>query len=80
MSMYALEELMRIARTSASFRDHTLGTFAKSVLSRTDRAERMQALATCVKCGMEVQCLTHPQANEIDIGGEAVALNCKGKS
>ncbi len=31
---------------------------------------------TCDNCGMIADANTHPQANGIDIGGEAVALNC----
>jgi hypothetical protein len=31
----------------------------------------------CTKCGKYVQVCTKPQPNEIDIGGTAVALNCK---
>jgi len=30
----------------------------------------------CENCGMEAQCCDRPQPNGIDIGGEAVALNC----
>lgn len=36
------------------------------------------AVASCRKCGMEVQVLAKPAPNEIDVGGEAVALNCPG--
>lgn len=34
------------------------------------------AVSSCYDCHMEVQCLTDPMPNQIDIGGEAVALNC----
>ena len=30
----------------------------------------------CTRCGMEVQINVNPLPNGIDIGGEAVALNC----
>jgi transcription elongation factor Elf1 len=32
--------------------------------------------AACKHCGMEVQCQENPGAQDIDIGGTAVALNC----
>lgn len=31
----------------------------------------------CSKCGMDVDLNTNPAPNQIDIGGEALALNCK---
>ena len=34
-------------------------------------------IAHCTKCGMEVTIMTHPAPNHIEIGGEAVALDCK---
>jgi hypothetical protein len=34
------------------------------------------ALYVCMNCGMEAQVLSWPMPNQIDIGGEAVALNC----
>jgi hypothetical protein len=33
--------------------------------------------AKCTECFMEVMVDTHPEPNEIDVSGEAVALNCK---
>jgi hypothetical protein len=33
----------------------------------------------CSKCGMEVTLHERPAPNQIDIGGEAVALTCKGR-
>lgn len=33
----------------------------------------------CRDCNMYVQVIPKPYPNEIDIGGTAVALNCKGK-
>lgn len=32
---------------------------------------------TCKFCGREVDVKTNPAPNDIDIGGEAVALNCQ---
>lgn len=39
---------------------------------------RMQ-IGKCRDCGMEVQLNEAPAPNGIDIGGEAVALNCRKK-
>ncbi len=36
----------------------------------------LSQFGTCKRCGMEVQLIEHPAPNQIDIGGEAVALNC----
>ena len=33
----------------------------------------------CKKCGMQGHAIVHPQPNEIDIGGEIVALDCREK-
>jgi hypothetical protein len=35
------------------------------------------AVSRCVNCGKEVQILGNPKPNEINIAGEAVAINCK---
>ncbi len=37
---------------------------------------RKSAIATCKYCHMAVRVVMCPMPNEIDIGGEAVALNC----
>lgn len=34
------------------------------------------AVCKCQVCNAEVQCLTRPLPNQIDIAGEAVAVNC----
>lgn len=39
-------------------------------------AARATQSALCRDCGAGVHLDTHPPANGIDIGGEAVALNC----
>lgn len=38
-----------------------------------------QAIGTCAKCGAGVNVLLIPAPNQIAIGGEAVAVNCKPK-
>ena len=37
---------------------------------------RSYQIGECDTCGMQVCVNTRPMPNEIDIGGEAVALNC----
>ena len=37
---------------------------------------RLTAYIECVKCGKGVQVNTNPLPNQIDIGGEAVAVGC----
>jgi hypothetical protein len=32
--------------------------------------------SNCIRCGKEVEVLTHPLPNEIEVGGSAVAENC----
>lgn len=47
--------------------------------NETEEEGRFRRHSKCRRCGMGVQILTHPAPNEIDIGGEAVALNCPGQ-
>ena len=44
--------------------------------SFTYKHNNQAARATCQNCGMHVACNSHPAPNDINIGGEAVALNC----
>tara|TARA_R110000824_G_scaffold190187_3_gene371613 strand:+ start:1107 stop:1463 length:357 start_codon:yes stop_codon:yes gene_type:complete len=57
------------ALRSTFFRDHTMAPFTKVTNSH-------QSTTKCTKCGMDVHCNVLPLPNEIEIGGEAVALNC----
>jgi hypothetical protein len=63
-----MKKLQKEAKASAQSRNHNLAEF-------TQLGPHL-AVAECVHCGMEVATNTHPQPNEIDIGGEAVALDC----
>ena len=65
----SLAELKREAREAAADRGHDLMHFAK-VSARIH-------VAMCAKCKRQVQINTSPVPNEIDIGGEAVALDCE---
>lgn len=69
--MTRFDKLKREARQAATYRGHRLSPF------RTLKAAGVRKVgrAAC-PCGMDVQVETHPAPNSIDIGGEAVALNC----
>lgn len=41
-----------------------------------DKRRSTRAHTSCPDCDREAQVNTRPMPNEIDIGGEAVALNC----
>ena len=63
-----LETLMRKARTACEWRGHLMSRFA--------RTEEHYATSTCERCNRNVLVCDKPMPNEIDIGGEAVALGC----
>lgn len=65
------QELARQATRAAEFRGHRMGTW----LWRTEGSTR-NGHAECLDCRREAFVTTHPQPNEIDISGEAVALAC----
>ena len=69
------QQLRRNARLSAYRRGHFLKPFQKD----SEDHGNIRATTACRHCGMEVQVITKPAPNEIDIGGEAVALNCKDR-
>jgi hypothetical protein len=64
----SLIRLARSARRAAKRRGHTLARFRR--MADTASAAR------CSVCGAEVFVDARPAPNGIDIGGEAVALNC----
>ena len=45
-------------------------------MSKWQRWTPYNYVAECGNCHAEVQVLSKPAANQIDIGGEAVTLNC----
>jgi len=67
--MTKLQSLKQSARQSATWRGHQLGRFVTL-------DKRGIAQASCKQCSMSVMVNTHPQPNDIDIAGGAVALNC----
>ena len=66
--MDLMAKLQREAAEACERRGHYMSAFT----SYSDS----NAIAACTRCHMEVQVLTKPRPNEIDIAGEAVALNC----
>lgn len=68
-----LLNLRREAETVARARGHRLGNW------QTYHGEsRSLANNECQECGMGVQCNSKPLPNQIDLGGEVLALNCRG--
>jgi len=68
--------LKKSALASCNWRGHRMKRF--QVYSDNTR---VIAYSHCRDCKKEVHCDTNPPPNGIDIGGEAVAMNCeKGKT
>jgi 3-deoxy-D-manno-octulosonic-acid transferase len=61
------------ALASCRLREHSMGRFKQHnfFLNRH--------YAHCQKCNMQVEINRQPMPNQINIGGEAVALNCTEK-
>lgn len=76
--MRRLDRLIIQARAGMVARGHQPGAFTK--LARSSYGENEVAIAHCKRCNQMVQVLAHPRANEIEIGGQAVALNCVGNT
>lgn len=66
--MTTLRTLKKNARKSAEWRGHKLGRFSIQHYGR--------AYARCENCNASVCVNTRPMPNQIDIGGDAVAVNC----
>jgi hypothetical protein len=62
-----LKRLVISAEASCEWRGHSMAWHLHS---------NTLAEGECQRCGKDVMCNTKPQANEIDIGGPAVALEC----
>lgn len=67
-----VKQLQELATKGAEWRGHWLGKWRK--------AETMAGYTVytsrCVNCGAYVQVCPDPPPNGIDIGGDAVAVNC----
>ena len=70
--MTKLRRLIKEASESATWRGHKLRHFRT-----TDYDVRKVAISTCTVCEKFVAVNTNPRPNQVDIGGEAVALGCK---
>ena len=68
-----MNRLRRSARESCKWRGHDMTPFKANGNWRPYSAQT----SVCRKCGMEVAVDAYPAPNGIDIGGEAVALNCE---
>ena len=72
--MRSLAVLRRDAASTTSRRGHRMNW----EYSKRDYADpRCSAIGTCVRCGAWVQIMNDPAPNQIDIGGTAVAVDCK---
>jgi len=69
--MRKIERLRKEAIEACEFRGHTMYPFAY-----VHAYGRHTAYSACIHCGKEVQIIPKPYPNEIEIGGEAVALGC----
>jgi hypothetical protein len=70
--MSGLLKLRKEAEIACKFRGHKLGKWATY-----HRESRSLANNACKVCEDWVQCNSNPAPNDIDIGGPAVALNCR---
>ena len=69
MEKLNMNRLKSQALQSANFRNHKMGKWESGT-------NKNVAYSRCEVCGMEVGVNIKPLPNEIDIGGEAVALDC----
>lgn len=67
METPTFEDLKQSATESTKFRGHSLSEWDD---------HNGCSFAKCLKCGKQVTVLTRPLPNDINIGGEAVALGC----
>lgn len=72
--MKTLDELKAEALEACNFREHVMGKWEDSFNTVNGDISYCQ----CKLCAEWVQVETNPQPNSIDIGGPAVAVNCKG--
>lgn len=80
--MRRVDRLKREAREAAEWRRHRLTRWHTVGVGPTAHDRRYPPMikgyfATCRYCGKGVNVIPNPMPNEIDVSGEAVALNCK---
>ncbi len=66
--MKTIERLKEEAREASAWRGHRMSRFSHYTPTN--------AVSHCLDCPTEVQVLSKPAPNQIDVGGEAVALGC----
>lgn len=71
--MSRAQELAKRATDAAAFRGHLMQTWTWHEHS----GDRITGSSYCNTCGRGAFITTKPAPNEIDISGEAVALNCR---
>jgi hypothetical protein len=69
--MSKLDALRGEAYESTTWRGHLIGPWTTG--------DRKVSTSACLWCSRTVTVRTRPMPNEINIGGEAVALNCEGR-
>jgi len=77
MKMRTVKKLKHDAAAACRFRGHKMGPWGFTIAAG---GMAIRGGSICKQCSMSVQYDTSPPPNGIDIGGEAVALNCPGKS
>jgi hypothetical protein len=68
--MTQIKSLIKSAKEASTWRGHKMERF-------NHNEDGKRAYSKCSCCGMTVVVNTRPMPNDIDICGEAVALNCK---
>jgi hypothetical protein len=66
-----LSTLIKNATKGANSRGHLIGNWNIYHSERNSVAN-----SKCILCGLELQCNSNPLPNQIDISGNALALNC----
>lgn len=74
--MKPIEKLRIQALASCKWRGHDMKRFltVKCMSGHTHK------ISECKKCGAGVRVTAEPEPNDIDVGGEAVAVNCLGSA
>lgn len=73
--MTRLRRLVNIAKQAMEFRQHKPGKVWYSLI-KDQNGRSVGARIKCIGCDKAAHVTVYPQPNEIDIAGEAVALNC----
>lgn len=71
MENLEITRLKNEAMESCMFRGHTMGDWHENFLPN------YRGISECKNCGKIVCIISNPLPNEIDIGGEAVAVHCE---